>query len=212
MLKKSRSSCNSMSLFCILRLLIVCLVPGSWGQRQNNPEEEQHTAAAQLPEKHTICYQEGCYAVFLQKKVFREAGQACREHGGTLATMHTYEAAGVVHKLMSAIHPQGSRSQFRVWIGLYRAPRQCSTTRPLRGFVWVTGKVSSFDFSADIKTLLFNHFFLVCFAHVKPPDNTETNTGMQQTNGAVSLSLEIIRLAATDYFFCVIRHYNPNKM
>lgn len=155
MLKKSRSSCSSMSLLCILWLLIVCVAPGSWGQRQSNPEEEQQTAAAQLPEKHTICYQEGCYAVFFQKKIFREAGQACREHGGTLATMHTAEAAGVVHELMSAVDPQGSRSMLRVWIGLHRAPRQCSTTRPLRGFVWVTGKVSSFHFSTDIKILLF---------------------------------------------------------
>ncbi|XP_017276870.1 endosialin-like [Kryptolebias marmoratus] len=139
MLKKNRSSCSSMSLLCILWLLIVCVAPGSWGQRLRTPEEEQGTDEARLPEKHAICYQEGCYAVFFQKKIFREAGQACRENGGTLATMHTYEAAGVVHKLMSAIDAQGSRSRFRLWIGLHRPPRQCSTTRPLRGFVWVTG-------------------------------------------------------------------------
>lgn len=152
MFKQNRSGCRSMSLLCILWLLMVCVAPGSWGQRLRMPEEEQTTADAELEEKHAICYTEGCYAVFFQKKIFREAGQSCRERGGTLATMHTYEAAGVVHKLMSAIEAQGSRS--RLWIGLHRPPRQCSATRPLRGFVWVTGKVLSLIFPLISKLCL----------------------------------------------------------
>uniref|UniRef100_A0A3B4VCU1 Endosialin-like n=1 Tax=Seriola dumerili TaxID=41447 RepID=A0A3B4VCU1_SERDU len=108
---------------CVLWLLMVCLP----------------AARLQLAEKDALCHPEGCYTVFLQKRTFREAGRSCRERGGTLATMHTHEAAGVVHELLSAIEAQGSRLRFRLWIGLHRPPRQCSSTRPLRGFVWVTG-------------------------------------------------------------------------
>nr|XP_015816812.2 endosialin [Nothobranchius furzeri] len=139
MLKSNRSSCSSMSFLSILWLLIVCAASGSRGRQQREAADEQSATRAQLAESHAICNQDGCYAVFFQKKVFREAGQACREQGGTLATMHTYEAAGVVHEMLSAIEGQGSRSRLRLWIGLHRPPRQCSSTRPLRGFVWVTG-------------------------------------------------------------------------
>lgn len=138
---RNSSSCSRMSLPCVVWLLIVCLVPGSQGQR---PEPEHAAAGVQLAEKDAVCYPEGCYSVFLQKRTFREAGRSCRERGGTLATMHTHEAAGVVHELLSAFEPQGSRLRFRLWIGLHRPPRQCSSARPLRGFVWVTGKVSPF--------------------------------------------------------------------
>uniref|UniRef100_A0A3P8TJD5 CD248 molecule, endosialin b n=1 Tax=Amphiprion percula TaxID=161767 RepID=A0A3P8TJD5_AMPPE len=124
-ISSSGSSCSSMSLLSVLWLLTVCLAPGSQGQR--------------LRERDALCHLEGCYAVFLQKRTFREAGRSCRERGGTLATMHTHEAAGVVHELLSAIETQGSRLRLRLWIGLHRPPRQCSSTRPLRGFVWVTG-------------------------------------------------------------------------
>uniref|UniRef100_A0A3Q0SUQ5 CD248 molecule, endosialin b n=1 Tax=Amphilophus citrinellus TaxID=61819 RepID=A0A3Q0SUQ5_AMPCI len=122
---RSTSSCRRMSLLCVLWLLTVCLAPGSRGQR--------------LKESDAVCYEEGCYAVFLQKKTFREAGRSCRERGGTLATIYNHEAAGVVHELLSAIETQGSESKLYLWIGLHRPPRQCSSTRPLRGFVWVTG-------------------------------------------------------------------------
>lgn len=139
---RSSCSCSSMSLLCILSLLMVCLAPGSRGQRLRETEVEQPVASAQLAEKDALCHPDGCYAVFIQKKTFREAGRSCRERGGTLATMHTNEAAGVVHDLLSGIEVQGARTRLRLWIGLHRPPRQCSSTRPLRGFVWVTGKVS----------------------------------------------------------------------
>ncbi|XP_060911187.1 endosialin-like [Labrus mixtus] len=135
----SSSICSSMSLLCVLGLLLVCLAPGGRAQRPREPEGEQPAAQAQLDERDAICNQDGCYSVYLQKRSFREAGRSCRERGGTLATMHTHEAAGVVHKLLSAIEAQGARSRLRLWIGLHRPPRQCSSTRPLRGFVWVTG-------------------------------------------------------------------------
>lgn len=140
----SSSSSSSISLLCVLWLLVVCLAPGSRGQRLREADVRQPAGTAQLAERDAVCHQEGCYAVFLQKRTFREAGRSCRERGGTLATMHNQEAAGVVHDLLSAIETQGSRLRLRLWIGLHRPPRQCSTTRPLRGFVWVTGKVSPF--------------------------------------------------------------------
>ncbi|XP_069002190.1 complement component C1q receptor-like [Embiotoca jacksoni] len=136
---RSSSSCSSMGLLCVLWLLTVCLAPGSQGQKPRETDGEQAAGRAQLAEKDSLCHQQGCYAVFLQKRTFREAGRSCRERGGTLATMHTHEAAGVVHELLSAIETQGSRLRLRLWIGLHRPPRQCSSTRPLRGFVWVTG-------------------------------------------------------------------------
>ncbi|XP_071402091.1 complement component C1q receptor-like [Centroberyx affinis] len=128
-----------MSLLCVLWLLAVCLAPGSQGQKPGETEGDQPAARAQLAERDVLCHPEGCYAVFLQRRTFREAGRSCRERGGTLATVHTDEAAGVVHELLSAVEPQGARVRLRLWIGLHRPPRQCSTTRPLRGFVWVTG-------------------------------------------------------------------------
>ncbi|KAE8287313.1 Endosialin Tumor endothelial marker 1 Precursor [Larimichthys crocea] len=136
---RSSSICSSMSLLCALWLLIVCLASGSRGQRLRETEGEQPAVKPQLAERDALCHQDGCYTVFLQKRTFREAGRSCRERGGTLATMHTDEAAGVVHELLSAIKAQGTRQRLRLWIGLHRPPRQCSSTRPLRGFVWVTG-------------------------------------------------------------------------
>lgn len=126
-MKTSSSSC--ISLLGLTWLLLLCLTPGSLGQ--DNP-------SAQLQERDALCYEKGCYAVFLQKKPFREAGRSCREKGGTLATMHDYTEAGVVHDLLYQLDAPG-RSRLRLWIGLHRPPRQCSATRPLRGFVWVTG-------------------------------------------------------------------------
>ncbi|XP_047462710.1 endosialin-like [Mugil cephalus] len=127
-----RGSVRGLSL---LWLLTVCLAPGGRGQKLRESEAEE----APLAESDAICHREGCYAVFLQKRTFREAGRSCRERRGTLATMHSQEAAGVVHELLSAIQPQGARLRLVLWIGLHRLPRQCSSTRPLRGFVWVSG-------------------------------------------------------------------------
>lgn len=141
---RSSSSCSRMSLLCVLWLLTVCLAPGSQGQGLREAEREKPADRAQLQENDAVCYEEGCYAVFLQKKAFREAGRSCRERGGTLATIYNHKAAAVVHELLSAIETQGSKSKLYLWIGLHRPQRQCSSTRPLRGFVWVTGKVSSF--------------------------------------------------------------------
>ncbi|XP_034033984.1 endosialin [Thalassophryne amazonica] len=137
--KSSNSSWSRMSLLCCLGLLAVCLVPGSRGQRLKETDRDHAAGASQLAESDAVCHQEGCYAIFLQRRIFREAGRSCRERGGTLATMHNQEAAGVVHKLLSDLEAQGARQRLRLWIGLHRPPRQCSSTRPLRGFVWVTG-------------------------------------------------------------------------
>lgn len=140
MQKPPRSSSSScVGLLWVLWLLI-CLAPGSRGQRSRGMEPEQ--TQVQLAEKNAICHQDSCYAVFLQKRTFREAGRSCRELYGTLATMHTGEAAGVVHQLLSRMEVQSGRLRLRLWIGLHRPPRQCSTSRPLRGFVWVTGLFS----------------------------------------------------------------------
>ncbi|KAI3373818.1 hypothetical protein L3Q82_022403 [Scortum barcoo] len=78
---RSSSSCSSMSPLCVLWLLMVCLAPGSRGQRLGETVGEQLSAGAQLAEKDGLCHQDGCYAVFLQKRTFREAGRSCRERG-----------------------------------------------------------------------------------------------------------------------------------
>lgn len=116
----------------LLWLLLLCaLAPGSLGQ-------DDAASKLQLSERDAVCYEKGCYAVFLQKRSFREAGRSCRERGGTLATMHDYEEAGVVHELLYNLEAAG-RPRLKLWIGLHRPPKQCSATRPMRGFVWVTG-------------------------------------------------------------------------
>ncbi|XP_061902578.1 endosialin-like [Entelurus aequoreus] len=119
--------------------LLLCLTPPAWGQRSAGEDGEGSAAGARLEEKDALCSGRGCYAVFLQRRTFREAGRSCRERGGTLATAHDHQAADTVHRLLAGLEPHGTRVRFRLWIGLHRAPRQCSSTRPLRGFVWVTG-------------------------------------------------------------------------
>ncbi|XP_051903003.1 endosialin-like [Hippocampus zosterae] len=99
-------------------------------------------AAADVPElreKDALCHPRGCLAVFTQRRSFREAGRGCRERGGTLATLQDRRTADAVHRLLAGVEPSGARPRLRLWIGLHRAPRQCSASRPLRGFVWVTG-------------------------------------------------------------------------
>ncbi|KAM6970029.1 uncharacterized protein FYW47_005296 [Aplochiton taeniatus] len=126
---------------CVLAVLMFGWTPGCLGQRPLNlPQQQLAERQVQLAEKEVICHQEGCYAVFLQRRMFREAGRSCRERGGTLATVRSEAEADVVHQLLSSVEPQGSRVRFRLWIGLHRQPRQCSATRPLRGFSWVTGE------------------------------------------------------------------------
>lgn len=132
----TRSSSCCVSLLWVLWALI-CLAPQSRGQRLRETEAEQ--TKVQLAENDAVCHPDGCYAVFLQKRSFREAGRSCRERGGTLATMHTGQVADRVHQLLSGMAVQGGRLRLRLWIGLHRPPRQCSTSRPLRGFIWVTG-------------------------------------------------------------------------
>ncbi|KAM8834987.1 LOW QUALITY PROTEIN: uncharacterized protein ACB058_016437 [Synchiropus picturatus] len=127
-----------MSFLCVIWLLAACLATGGQGQGQPEPDVQPVTSF-QLEEKDVSCHPEGCYAVFLQRRTFREAGRSCRERGGTLATMHDEEKAGFIHDLLLAVKSQGTKTRFRLWIGLHRPPRQCSSTRPLRGFVWVTG-------------------------------------------------------------------------
>lgn len=122
---------SSVGLLGLLWLLVLSVAPGSRGQ-------EDPAAKPPLRESDAVCYEKGCYAVFLQKRSFREAGRSCRERGGTLATMHDHEEAGVAHDLLSGFETQG-KLRLRLWIGLHRPPRQCSAARPLRGFVWVTG-------------------------------------------------------------------------
>ncbi|XP_047234425.1 endosialin-like [Girardinichthys multiradiatus] len=139
MLIIKRRSSSSMALLCIVWLLTVYLAPGSHSQRMGEPDEDLTAAGAKLGERDAICNQNGCYAVFFQKRNFREARQACLDQSGTLVTMHTHEEAGVVHNLLSSTGVHGSRARLRLWIGLHRPPRQCSATKPLRGFVWVTG-------------------------------------------------------------------------
>uniref|UniRef100_A0A8C6TPG5 CD248 molecule, endosialin b n=1 Tax=Neogobius melanostomus TaxID=47308 RepID=A0A8C6TPG5_9GOBI len=112
---KTSSSSSCFSLLGLTWLLLLCLTPGSLGQ--GNP-------SAQLRERDALCFEKGCYAVFLQKKPFREAGRSCREKGGTLATMHDYTEAGVVHDLLYQLDAP-VQSSLRLWIGL--------------GFVWVIG-------------------------------------------------------------------------
>nr|XP_061801274.1 endosialin-like [Nerophis lumbriciformis] len=96
-------------------------------------------SGADLEEKDALCHPHGCLAVFTQQRTFREAGRSCRERGGTLATLHDRQAADAVHRLLAGAEPHSTRLRLRLWIGLHRAPRQCSAVRPLRGFVWVTG-------------------------------------------------------------------------
>ena len=107
---KTSSSSSFFSLSVLTWLLLLCLTSGSLGQ--DGP-------STQLRERDALCYEKGCYAVFLQKKPFREAGRSCREKGGTLATMHDYTEAGVVHDLLHQLEAPG-RSRLRLWIGLHR--------------------------------------------------------------------------------------------
>ncbi|CDQ73718.1 unnamed protein product [Oncorhynchus mykiss] len=116
-------------MICALRsfaLLWACWLPWTLGQ--------------ELQEQDALCAAGGCYTVYFQRKTFRESARFCREKGGSLATLKSSEEVAVVHELLSSVEQRGPRARVRLWMGLHRQPRQCSATRPLRGFQWITGE------------------------------------------------------------------------
>ncbi|XP_042566858.1 endosialin [Cyprinus carpio] len=92
-----------------------------------------------LQKQDGVCNAEGCYSIHLQRKNFRESWRSCKDKGGNLATIKGPEEASMIHDLLSSGVRRGPRPRIRLWIGLQRQPRQCSATRPLRGFTWITG-------------------------------------------------------------------------
>nr|XP_019955622.1 PREDICTED: endosialin-like [Paralichthys olivaceus] len=92
-----------------------------------------------LRERDALCNADGCFVVYFQRKTFLDSWRACKERRGNLATIKRKEDATTIAILFSALDLRHSRTNIQVWIGLQRQPRQCSTTRPLRGFSWTTG-------------------------------------------------------------------------
>lgn len=122
-----RKICGTMLPFHVLLLLLAGLeVWSPLGVLGQEPKE--HDA---------LCNADGCYAAYFQRSTFRDALQMCKERGGHLATVKTQEQAELIHELLSNTERRTRR--LRLWIGLQRQPRQCSATRPLRGFTWVSG-------------------------------------------------------------------------
>ncbi|XP_046899014.1 endosialin-like [Hypomesus transpacificus] len=151
---------SSIGLLCVLGVLLcVCRPPGCLAQGQGRPQGQvrgqqggvRRQAGGQgrgqaaeleeeLREQDALCFAGGCYVVYFQRKTFRESLRSCKDKGGNLATVRNEEEAGVVHELLSSVETRGPRTRLRLWIGLQRQPRQCSSTRPLRGFTWVSGE------------------------------------------------------------------------
>lgn len=92
-----------------------------------------------LRERDALCNEEGCFVVYFQRKTFLDSWRACKDKGGNLATIKRKADATVIASLFSTVDLRHSRTKVQVWIGLQRQPRQCTTTRPLRGFSWTTG-------------------------------------------------------------------------
>lgn len=92
-----------------------------------------------LRERDALCSADGCFVIYFQRKTFLDSWRACKEKGGNLATIKRKEDATTIASLFSTIDLRHSRTKVRVWIGLQRQPRQCTSTRPLRGFSWTTG-------------------------------------------------------------------------
>ncbi|KAM9335218.1 CD248 molecule, endosialin a [Symphorus nematophorus] len=92
-----------------------------------------------LRERDALCNADGCFVVYFQRKTFLDSWRACKEKSGNLATIKRKEDAATIASLFSTLDLRHSRTKVRVWIGLQRQPRQCSTTRALRGFSWTTG-------------------------------------------------------------------------
>ncbi|XP_010893539.1 endosialin [Esox lucius] len=117
---------------CALRFCALLAVLGTCWPPQSLAQE--------LQEQDALCTAVGCYAVYFQRKTFRESARFCKDKGGYLATLRSSEEVTVVHELLSLVEQRGPRARVRVWIGLHRQPRQCSASRPLRGFQWITGE------------------------------------------------------------------------
>lgn len=92
-----------------------------------------------LRERDALCNAEGCYVVYFQRKTFLDSWKACKGKGGNLATIKRRDDANTIATLFSTVDLRYSRTKVQVWIGLQRQPRQCTNTRPLRGFSWTTG-------------------------------------------------------------------------
>nr|XP_023696102.1 endosialin-like [Paramormyrops kingsleyae] len=92
-----------------------------------------------LREQDVLCNEHGCYVLYYQSKTFLESWRSCRQKNGSLATLTHPEEAAEVRKLFSGVQLYERHARVRVWIGLQRQPRQCSSTHPLRGFTWTTG-------------------------------------------------------------------------
>lgn len=93
----------------------------------------------ELRETDALCNADGCFAVYFQRKTFLDSWRACKDKGGNLATVKHTEDANTIQTLFSTLDLRHSRTKVQVWIGLQRQPRQCTSTRPLRGFSWTTG-------------------------------------------------------------------------
>uniref|UniRef100_A0A8C1SRF1 CD248 molecule, endosialin a n=1 Tax=Cyprinus carpio TaxID=7962 RepID=A0A8C1SRF1_CYPCA len=93
-----------------------------------------------LKERDALCSEDGCYVLYFQRKIFLDAWRSCKEHGGNLATIRHPKEAAMVKELFSNVELRPHhRGRANIWIGLQRQPRQCSPTRPLLGFSWITG-------------------------------------------------------------------------
>uniref|UniRef100_A0A8C7Q6S7 CD248 molecule, endosialin a n=1 Tax=Oncorhynchus mykiss TaxID=8022 RepID=A0A8C7Q6S7_ONCMY len=93
----------------------------------------------ELQERDALCNEDGCFVVYFQRKTFLDSWRSCKEKGGNLATVKLQEGADTIAALFSSVELRGLRTKVRVWIGLQRQPRQCTASRPLRGFSWITG-------------------------------------------------------------------------
>ena len=92
-----------------------------------------------LQERDALCNENGCFVLYFQRKTFLDSWRSCKDKGGNLATVKRQEEADTIAALFSGVELRGSRTAVRVWIGLQRQPRQCTASRPLRGFSWTTG-------------------------------------------------------------------------
>ncbi|MBN3304666.1 CD248 protein, partial [Amia calva] len=93
----------------------------------------------ELQERDALCNEDGCYAVYFQRKTFLDAWRSCKDRGGNLATVKRQEEADLIEELFYNVELRTRQVRVRVWIGLQRQPRQCSAVRPLRGYTWITG-------------------------------------------------------------------------
>nr|XP_057923936.1 CD248 molecule, endosialin a [Doryrhamphus excisus] len=92
-----------------------------------------------LRETDALCNADGCLAVYFQRKTFLDSWRACKEKGGNLATLKRQADAATIETLFTSLNLRHSRTKVQVWIGLQRQPRQCTSSRLLRGFSWTTG-------------------------------------------------------------------------